>query len=165
MATQRRECTKLANCWVCPKQSASLERRKMSELDRRRFLQSASLAIAGGCAQCVFGTAPSDAPKFAEQPTFEPTALFLTWQRDPTTTMTIQWVGLEADAAKRPVWYAKKGSQKWHKKGYSSRRFPASDDWILRAELTSLDPGTDYVFRVGTDSAEQCFRTMPAKDT
>src|SRR3954471_8475280 len=103
MATQRRECTKLANCWVCPKQSASLERREMSELDRRRFLQSASLTIAGGYAQCVFGKASIEVPKFAERPTFEPTALFLTWQRDPTTTMTVQWVGSETDGAKRPV--------------------------------------------------------------
>ncbi len=137
----------------------------MSELDRRRFLQSASLAIAGGYAQCVFGNASIEVPKFAERPTFEPTALFLTWQRDPTTTMTVQWVGSEADGAKRPVWYTKKGSQKWRNKGYSNRRFPLSDDWILRAELTGLEPDTDYAFRIGTDSAEQYFRTMPAKDT
>src|SRR4029079_7183757 len=118
----------------------------MSELDRRRFLQSASLAIAGGYAQCVFGKASDCVPKFAERPTFEPTALFLTWQRDPTTTMTIQWVGSEADGAKRPVWFAKKGSQVWHKKGYSKRRFPISDHWILRTELTGLEPDCDYVF-------------------
>jgi acid phosphatase type 7 len=69
------------------------------------------------------------------------------------------------DGAKRPVWYAKKGSHEWRNKGYSNRRFPMSNDWILRAELTGLEPDTEYVFRIGTDSAEQCFRTMPAKDT
>src|SRR4051812_12206781 len=137
----------------------------MSELDRRRFLQSASLAIAGGYAQSVFGKTSSDVPKFAERPTFEPMALFLTWQRDPTTTMTVQWIGSESDGAKRPVWYAKKGSQTWFNKKFATRRFPMSDDWILRAELTGLEAGTDYVFRIGTDSAEKCFRTMPAKDT
>jgi hypothetical protein len=137
----------------------------MSEVDRRRFLQCASLAMAGGYADVVFGKASCLEPKFAKRPTFEPTALFLTWQRDPTTTMTIQWVGSEADGAKRPVWYAKKGSQIWHKQGYSKRRFPISDHWILRTELTGLEPDSDYVFHIGADSSEKCFRTMPGKDT
>jgi hypothetical protein len=137
----------------------------MNYVDRRRFLQSASLAVAGGYANFAFGETPNSVPKFAERPTFKPTALFLTWQRDPTTTMTIQWVGAESDAAQRPVWYAKKGSKLWRKQEYSSRRFPLTDHWIFRTELTGLEPGEDYVFRVGSDSAEQRFRTMPAKDT
>lgn len=137
----------------------------MSEVDRRRFLQCASLAIAGGYVDVVLGKTSGIAPKFAEQPTFEPKALFLTWQRDPTTTMTVQWVGSEADGAHRPVWYAKKGSQSWYKKGHSTRGFPMTDHRIFRAELTGLEPGTEYVFRVGTDSSEQRFRTMPARDT
>jgi hypothetical protein len=137
----------------------------VNDLDRRRFLQSASLMVGGGYAHFVFGHTPSELPKFAGQPTFKPTALFLTWQRDPTTTMTVQWVGAEADAAQRPVWYAKKGGLGWRTQGYSARRFPMSDHWIFRAELTGLEPGADYVFRIGTDSAEQGFRTMPAKDT
>ncbi len=137
----------------------------MNDLDRRRFLQSASLAVAGGYAQFAFGTTLSETPTFAQRPTFKPTALFLTWQRDPTTTMTIQWIGSETDAAQRPVWYAKKGSQHWRKQGYSPRRYPMSDHWIFRAELTGLEPGEVYVFRIGADSSEQLFRTMPAKDT
>ena len=40
-----------------------------------------------------------------------------------------------------------------------------TDHRIFRAELTGLEPDTEYVFRIGTDSAEQRFRTMPAKDT
>ena len=137
----------------------------MSELDRRRFLQSASLVVAGGYADFVFGKTPSVAPKFLERSTFEPTALFLTWQRDPTTTMTVQWIGSEADGKKRPVWYAKKGTQQWRKQGYSPRRFPLTDQWVLRSELTGLEQDTEYVFRIGTDSKEQTFRTAPAKDT
>ena len=30
---------------------------------------------------------------------FQPSTLFLTWQRDPTTTMTIQWVGTVGETA------------------------------------------------------------------
>ena len=40
-----------------------------------------------------------------------------------------------------------------------------TDKSIFRAELTGLEPDTDYRFRVGLDSAEQRFRTMPAKAT
>ncbi len=137
----------------------------MSNLDRRRFLQSASLAVAGGYARIAWGKTPPELPKFAEQPTFKPQALFLTWQRDPTTTMTVQWLGSEEDGAQRPIWYAKKGTQEWRQQGYSIRRFPLSDRWIFRSELTDLEPGADYVFRVGADSSEQGFRTMPVKDT
>jgi hypothetical protein len=137
----------------------------MNGLDRRRFLQAASLAAAGGYARLAFGEAAANLPTFAARPTFKPTGLFLTWQRDPTTTMTVQWVGSEADAAQRPVWFAKKGTQDWQTQGYSNRRFPMSDHWIFRSELTGLSPDTEYVFRVGADSAEQSFRTMPSKDT
>ena len=30
---------------------------------------------------------------------FQPNTLFLTWQRDPTTTMTVQWVGTAGETA------------------------------------------------------------------
>ena len=137
----------------------------MNDLNRRRFLQSASLIVAGGYSQFAFGNSTVEPPKFADVPTFNPKALFLTWQRDPTTTMTVQWIGSEAEGAERPVWYAKKGSGQWRNQEYSTRPFPITDQWVHRAELTSLEPGTDYIFRVGTDSAEQRFRTAPAKDT
>jgi hypothetical protein len=137
----------------------------MNGLDRRRFLQTASLVAAGGYTHFVLGEAAKALPAFAARPTFKPTALFLTWQRDPTTTMTVQWVGSETDGSQRPVWYAKKGAQIWQTQNFSSRRFPMSDHWIFRSELTGLEPDTEYIFRIGADSAEQSFRTMPAKDT
>jgi hypothetical protein len=137
----------------------------MNDLNRRRFLQTASLAMAGGYAHVAFGEALPAAPKFAARPTFKPTALFLTWQRDPTTTMTVQWVGSEADGVQRPVMFAEKGGLAWQTQTYSTRQFPMTDHWIFRAELTGLKPDTNYVFRIGTDSAEQSFRTMPVKDT
>ena len=109
--------------------------------------------------------APAAVPAFAEQPTFEPTALFLTWQRDPTTTMTMQWIGTRRTRATRPIWYAKEGTKEWRNQpgGRSHSRRPT--DRIIRSELTGLEPDTEYRFRVGIDSAEQRFRTMPAKAT
>ena len=77
--------------------------------------------------------------------------------------MTIQWIGNEQDAATRPIWYAKEGTKLWRTQPGTARRFPMTDRWILRTELTGLEPGTDYRFRVGNDSAEERFRTMPTK--
>ncbi|MEX0679070.1 MAG: metallophosphoesterase family protein [Pirellulales bacterium] len=137
----------------------------MIELHRRRFLQSTSLLLAGGYAQKLLGDDSVEAPAFAEKPTFEPTALFLSWQRDPTTTMTVQWVGEEKEAENRPIWFAKEGDHAWRKQPHKGRRFPMTDKWIFRAELAGLEPDSDYRFRVGLDSAEESFRTMPVKAT
>ena len=45
----------------------------MNYFDRRRFLQSASLIVAGGYAPMVFGK-EACTPAFAESPTFNPCA-------------------------------------------------------------------------------------------
>ena len=137
----------------------------MPTFDRRSFLQAGSLLLAGGYTRSLFGDEVVATPVFAAQPTFEPTALFLTWQRDPTTTMTVQWIGSEQEGAARPIWFSKAGSGQWRKQPAVPRRYPLSDKWIHRTELSGLVPDTDYVFRVGLDSAEQHFRTMPAKAT
>jgi len=133
--------------------------------DRRRFLQAGSLLLAGGYARSLWGDEVLPPPKFAESPTFEPTALFLTWQQDPTTTMTVQWIGTEQQAADRPVWFAKVGSNEWRRLAGKAKPYPLTDKSVIRTELTGLSPDTEYMFRVGLDSAEQRFRTMPAKAT
>ncbi|MGD9720498.1 MAG: purple acid phosphatase family protein [Pirellulales bacterium] len=137
----------------------------MFDLNRRRFLQSTSLVLAGGYAGRLFGDDAIAPPTFTATPSFEPTALFLTWQRDPTTSMTVQWVGDEKDAAERPLYFAPTGGDQWRTQAHTSRPFPMTDKWLFRAELTGLTPDTDFRFRVGLDSAEQRFRTMPAKAT
>jgi hypothetical protein len=115
----------------------------MSNLSRRAFLQSASLLVGGAYAHSIFGSRVQAAPSFAAKPSFNPEALFLTWQRDPTTTMTVQWVGSDKDAATRPIWYAKAGSEDWKSQIWTTRDFPLTERKIFRSELTGLDPGTD----------------------
>jgi hypothetical protein len=137
----------------------------MSGLDRRRFLQAASLTLVGPAAHRAMAVTTGDVPRFTEVPPFRPRCLFLTWQRDPTTTMTVQWIGSEADGAKRPIWWGKEGTYGWHMQPHVAKRFPESDLWIFRTELTGLEPDTDYLFRVGLDSPAERFRTMPARDT
>jgi acid phosphatase type 7 len=138
----------------------------MIDLNRRHFLQSASLLAGCGYVGSLLAGPTEAKPAFAPHPNFDPTALFLTWQRDPTTTMTIQWIGDDEKAGlSRPIWYAKSAAGEWQSHPSTSKRFPLTDRWIFRTELTGLEPDTEYRFRVGLDSAERRFRTMPAKAT
>jgi hypothetical protein len=91
--------------------------------------------------------------------------LFLTWQRDPTTTMTVQWVGPLGDPADARVSYATAAGGLSHVQPASVRPFPLTHLMLYRAELAGLVPGTDYEFRVGRLSAAHRFRTMPAHAT
>ncbi len=136
----------------------------MIDLRRRQLLKAASGLLVSSCAAPLWAADAAARPAFADKPTFEPLALFLTWQRDPTTTMTVQWIGDEADAASRPVWYAKTGGLDWRQAAPAAvKPYPKSDQKIFRTELVGLEPGTEYRFRVGLDSAERGFRTMPSK--
>src|SRR3954469_17042207 len=73
----------------------------MTSLDRRLFLGSSLATVAASMvgssrlngqekAAKVISPAPADGPIAG------PDSLFLTWQQDPTTTMTIQWIGAAA---------------------------------------------------------------------
>ncbi len=103
-----------------------------------------------------------------DSPTFTPSTLFLTWQRDPTTTMTVQWVGTRGETADTTVSYVPLKADKdtpWSKQATAADPYPMTDFKVFRAELTGLSPGTDYQFRIGRNSPVYRFRTMPAKAT
>src|SRR5258708_2815778 len=72
---------------------------------RRAFLEASLTGLAAGP---TFGAAPP-VRKLAKGPDdapFRPSTLFLTWQRDPTTTMTVQWVGARGETADPTISYA-----------------------------------------------------------
>ncbi len=128
---------------------------------RRAFLGT---SLAGFASGHVLG---QDKPKetsikAADDPAFQPNTLFLTWQRDPTTTMTVQWLGVQGETADTSVHYAKVPGFGWNSQKPLVKPYPLTDFKVYRAELTGLLPGTDYCFRVGK-SAIYRFRTMPAK--
>jgi hypothetical protein len=132
------------------------------------FLHSTSLLFAGGATGLLGpdGRLLAASPQFSETPNFKPRALFLTWSGNPTTTMTVQWLGeKEEDGTSRALWYRRSGSQMWHEQPHTARRFPKTDLWLFRAQLTGLEPDSQYRFRVGLDSEQLSFRTMPAKAT
>jgi acid phosphatase type 7 len=89
--------------------------------------------------------------------------LLLTWQRDPTTTMTIDWHTTEA--ASEPLQYRPRGVDAtlggWRSAEATRRPFPFTDRTVHRVELTGLTPGRAYEFRIGGSGPVRWFRTMP----
>ena len=142
-----------------------------SPLHRRAFL--ASLAVGP---HLLAQDKPAVAPPPRRVKGFAPDTLFLTWQRDPTTTTTIQWIGkdTQADIAVR---YSVHKTNAWTPGPAVARApFPVGETLlgkafgptgltVFRAELTGLLPGTEYEFRIGATSPAFRFRTMPAKAT
>ncbi len=92
--------------------------------------------------------------------------LFLTWQRDPTTTMTVQWIGIPGLYPETTIYYWPAKMDRFRRSQLTtSRQYPKSNYGIFRAELSGLAPGTDYCFTVGRQSPVFRFQTMPAKAT
>lgn len=90
-----------------------------------------------------------------------PAGLFLTWQNDPTSTMTIDWHTKAQDQGIDLLHFREKGSDTWTSLTSLAFDFPFSDRKIHRLELTGLKPDVNYEFRVGEFSRIFYFRTMP----
>ncbi len=132
---------------------------------RREFLGTSLLGL--GAAHFL-GAGARRAWSNAEDSAFNPGTLFLTWQRDPTTTMTIQWIGTVGETADTNIYYVPTGLVNfvgWQKQACEVRPYPLSDFKVFRTELTGLWPDADYSFQIGKGSPTYRFRTMPAKAT
>src|SRR5262249_5847730 len=98
--------------------------------------------------------------------TFSPQeTLFLTWQRDPTTTITAQWVsppkGMPTTVRVAP----QMGENGWKEGAVEVKDFGKTPYKVHRCEITGLAPGTEYILQLGTSGQICRFRTMPAKAT
>jgi acid phosphatase type 7 len=89
-----------------------------------------------------------------------PQALYLSWQRDPATTMTIHWHGLERGAPS-VVEYRVRGEEGWRSREGASDRLRYSDRWVHVVELVGLEPDSEYEFRLTGHEEVYWFRTMP----
>ena len=101
-----------------------------------------------------------------------PKTLHLTWEGDPCTTMTAQWLrgpglGDRPEKGKgEEVRWKKAGDPTWQVVRSTTTEFPdphkmGMPRWsISRVRWKGLEAGKEYVFRVG-DSPEQSFRTAP----
>src|SRR5690242_13816073 len=93
---------------------------------RREFLGASVAALACGT---VFG-AQKEA---AGQPGGSIDTLFLTWQRDPTTTMTIQWIGPDRAAADAIIRFSTIDGKEWKNQPTVAKAYPQSEHKVFRA--------------------------------
>src|SRR5262245_12473674 len=107
---------------------------------RRLFLGSAVAGLAPGLS---FGAAPpaprppppARPPRAGTHfPPFQPSTLFLTWHRDPTTTMTVQWVGVRGETSNTRVFYAPAWAEECLSQSSTPRPYPKTDFKVFRAE-------------------------------
>lgn len=134
------------------------------QITRRAFLRASAFGLV---AFPMFGAERAKRHSSEESPS-RPDTLFLTWQRDPTTTMTVQWIGPEVGPEDSVIHYAAvptPGFPLWQSRPAAIRQYPRSDLTLYRAELLGLAPGTDYEFRIGRHRDIYRFRTMPARAT
>jgi len=91
----------------------------------------------------------------------DPVGLILTWQQDPTTTMTIDWHTKDEHAS--TLEYKRVGASVWDDATGENFPFPYSDRTIHRVELTGLEPDTEYRIRFTEGADTWKFRTMPTR--
>jgi hypothetical protein len=158
--------------------------------DRRSFL---GVAFTGLASFPVFGQDkqprskddddekkdPLPSKAVREDAAFQPSTLFLTWHKDPTTTMDVQWVGTAGETSDTKIyytsepippslkWVARKRAEEekitWQVCETKTKPYPMSDFKVFRAELAELTPDTAYSFKIGKASPIYQFRTMPSK--
>ena len=93
---------------------------------------------------------------------YDPVAVYLTWQRNPESTMTISWI-TALDRQDDLIEYRKAENGNWMQATGSHSRLPDKTAYFLhRVELTGLQPDAIYQFRTGTDAIIYKFQTMPA---
>lgn len=98
---------------------------------------------------------------FATGPARGANQVYLTWQRDPTTSMTVCWQAPRATAATGLEWRAT-DTGGWRRAVARSEPMPHTGSIISRVELTGLAPDTAYQFRLGGEKRVRSFRTLPA---
>ena len=89
-----------------------------------------------------------------------PPAVYLLWQDDPTTTMTVHWYS--ASASQNQLRYRVPGAQSWITLNATNQPFPHAERFIQTAEITGLNPDWIYEFQVDGYDETFKFRTMPA---
>lgn len=93
---------------------------------------------------------------------YNPISVYLSWQHNPDTTMTIRWITPKSRTDDL-VQYKIRGEDSWSDATGSHLPMPDKHPYLIHvAELTALNPDTVYTFRTGTDGEEFLFRTMPS---
>lgn len=91
---------------------------------------------------------------------FDPPALYLSWLRNPDTTMTVQWH--TEDEARTTIFLRRQGAQSWDRHEGTQHALPGSERTVHTAALLGLTPKTDYEFCFWPGAKIFKFRTMPS---
>ena len=125
----------------------------------RRLLRASALAfVAALPSGCMSGAQQSHST-----PRPAPAAVFVTWNGDPTTSVSVDW-HLAAGADVPAVEVRGPGIRRWRSYQGSAVAFPFSTRTARRARVDGLRPGSDYELRVGGSRIYR-YRTMPARLT
>jgi len=90
----------------------------------------------------------------------EPAAIYLTWVKDPSTTMVVQWLA-PAGAGQSELEYQARGQAAWQgAKGFSQL---VEGFEVHRVYLEGLTADAAYLFKVQGSRREYGFKTMPQK--
>lgn len=90
--------------------------------------------------------------------------IYLTWQRDPATTMTIQWISHTEEKQSNIVYSPLKEEGKWNSVGGETLPFPQAPQYLIhRVEIRNLRPDTEYLFKVLSYPKEYRFLTAPTR--
>ncbi len=93
--------------------------------------------------------------------TEEPLGLYLTWQRSPQSSISIQWVS-NKDQLDDGIEFQREGEVVWHKEKGTHRLMPSELPYAIHfVELKELKPATGYLFRIANEQKVYKFRTVP----
>jgi acid phosphatase type 7 len=144
---------------------AHLEFSSMRPISRRTFFGASLAGLASS--QLIGPESGADAVPASTKSSSGLETLFLTWQHDPTTTMTVQWIASPWQHSDSTIDYWPAGVDASVAIRLTQRPmakpYPKTDLRVFRAELTGLKPDTGYFFTIGRHSEIYRFRTMPAK--
>lgn len=99
---------------------------------------------------------------FSAERGYDPISVYLNWQSDPRTTMTVQWI-TELNKDSDEIYYHEFEESEWRIAVGTHIPMPRNEPYLIhRVELTDLKPGKSYVFRIGDwEGTPYKFRTMP----
>ncbi|MFQ5729990.1 MAG: purple acid phosphatase family protein, partial [Waddliaceae bacterium] len=93
---------------------------------------------------------------------YDPVGLLLSWQDDPSTTITLSWIS-DPDRTDDVVEFRKSQKATWHPATGFHLPLPEDMPYLIHhVSLTDLEANSDYVFRMGS---EYRFRTLPDDST
>lgn len=92
----------------------------------------------------------------------EPLSIYLTWQQNPQSSMSIQWISGK-DQLDDVIEFQTENEDIWRQANGKHRLMPAQLPYMIHfVELNGLKPGTNYRFRIGEEEKIYKFRTMPS---